>query len=70
MGHANTIEVKPEQWPLGAVSLTEAMRLLGGITRPTLAKLIREGKLRKASVATKPVICRKSIQDYLAAQEQ
>lgn len=57
------------KWPLGAVSLKEAMSLLGGITRPTLAALIKSGEVRRGWVASKPVICKQSILEYLARQE-
>lgn len=57
------------KWPLGAVSLTEAMVLLGNISRPTLDDLIKAGEVRRSWVATKPVICKQSILDYLARRE-
>ena len=69
MGKPKTARMPVEKWPMGAVDLREAMRLLGGITRPTLAALIRDGEVRRSMVATKPVICKQSILDYLARQE-
>lgn len=69
MAKQNTARVPVEKWPMGAVSLVEAMRLLGGITRPTLATLIKSGEVKRALVASKPVVCRKSILDYLARRE-
>lgn len=53
----------------GVVRVSKARELLGGISRFTVAKLAREGKIRYGHVGGVKVICVFSIRRYIEAAE-
>ena len=47
-------------------SIREAMEILGGISRGTIYKLLKEGRLASVSIGRRRFIRRRAIEDFVA----
>lgn len=58
----------------GTLSITNAAKLMG-VSRDTVRALVADGRLRQSSIQVgtarkKPLICKRSILDYLSSREE
>ena len=53
----------------GALTLAEACAYLGGISRPTIYKLLGEGKIPSFTIGTRRYFRRESLDEYMSQSE-
>lgn len=73
IGSVGPLEGADKAWgfPFGAdgtLGINEVAETLG-VSRSTIERLVSKGKLRKGKVAGKAVICRRSLDHYMATVE-